>query len=98
MTDFPDFSDSKNDITIPAQTVGALFTALGFTIAEIDNYVGKLTTQEFLNRVDWWLKNPSDNMPTLLLDEERLLQQYRNMLHISVHSARKGLNGLKDGQ
>ena len=88
---FPDFCDDNKEVTIPAQPFAALFTGIGLTIAEIDGYQGKLTTQEFLNRVDWWFKNPSDSMPTLLLNEEILLGQYRNMLNIAVSRAQEKL-------
>ena len=82
MTELPD--PFGKQITIPAQTFGALITALSATIAEIDRFQGRLTTQEFLDRVESWVENPSKNLPALLLDEERLLREYLVMLRAGV--------------
>ena len=76
---------TAGDPQIPVQSATALLVAVAATLAEADEQ----TSEAFLARVEWWLENPYENLPTLLLHEEEALRTLVQILRIGVRRARE---------
>ena len=79
----------RDNHDIPAQPVSALMMALVFTLAEMEPE----GAEAFLGRMEWWLGNPCRDLPSLLLDEERLVRRMLQTLREVEAERRRELSG-----
>ena len=78
------FNDNEHEANHVIPAMMALFASLGCSIAEIDERGA--TSTDILGRMDWYLANPTVNMPTFTVDAEARMLFFKSLFRQCVES------------
>ena len=85
------FGENEGEVNPALPAMAALLSALALIIADIDFSREGIS---ILDRLDKDLDNTSETFPTLLVEQEQKLNEYRQAFRNSVEQAKEGLSVL----
>ena len=83
------FGNNEGNVNPAIPATAALLSALACTVAELDaEQEGERLAERFLDRMEWYVRNPSEKLPTLLLEQEQMLEAYRLLFRQTVEQTK----------